>query len=165
MNESDMKKMTDSAFSRAIFALITCIIVCIVCLCSTTWAWFSDSIPSGNNEIRAASSCLLRVSVVMDGGDGEELLGTDGSVALEQGVTYWVTLSLPKDSASGYCLITAADGTVYRSDYIARHESETPETLTFTLTVEQTQDVTFTPRWGIYSGECSVINGEIHITP
>ena len=75
---------------------------------------------------------------------------------------YQVTLSLPASSSSGYCLISAG-AVEYYTDYILRHDEELPQTVTFTLTVAEATNVTFTPRWGIYSGESSVIEGILNI--
>lgn len=161
MKQQNKEKLSDRAFARLIATSILGIVVCLICLCSTTYAWFSDSIPSNNNEIKTASQCLLSVSVYKDGTEFEDV---ESGVTLEQGVTYTVELSLPKDSASGYCLIETATATYY-TDYIARHESEDAQTLSFTLTVAKSQNVTFTPHWGIYSGEIHVTGGgQLHIS-
>ena len=72
--------------------------------------------------------------------------------------TYTVTLTLPKESASGYLVLTVDDQEYY-SDYLQRNDN-TDQTLTFTLNVKAAKTVTFTARWGIYSGECHVKNGE-----
>lgn len=122
-------KLTDKAFSRLLFTSVLGIVICLVCLCSATWAWFSDSIPSDNNNIQSASECLLDVSVY-------------------------------KDSSSGYCIITAG-GVSYKTDYIAHHKNELPETLSFTLTVAKEQKVFFKTHWGIYSDESDVKNGSL----
>jgi hypothetical protein len=56
--------------------------------------------------------------------------------------------------------MTDKNGTSYRSDYILRHENETAKTVTFYLTVDETQDVSFMKHWGIYTDAPSVKNGE-----
>lgn len=151
-------KLTDKAFSRLLFTSVLGIVICLVCLCSATWAWFSDSIPSDNNNIQSASECLLDVSVYKD---GTVLSGSiEDGVILEEGATYTVVLSLPKDSSSGYCIITAG-GVSYKTDYIAHHTNELPETLSFTLTVAKEQKVFFKTHWGIYSDESDVKNGSL----
>ena len=88
----------------------------------------------------------------------KNIIDTDHSATLECEGTYTVTLTLSKESASGYLIITA-NGQDYYSDYLQRND-ENDQTLTFTLNVATVQTVTFTARWGIYSGECSVNNGE-----
>ena len=158
-NSKKTVKLTDKAFSRLLITSVFAILGCVVFLCSTTWAWFSDSAPSRQNEIRMADKCLLTVTLECD---GTELTNIENGILLEAGEVYVVTLTLPKDSASGYCILTA-DGEKYYSDYIASHDDPTPKTLTFTLRTETTKNVTFTNKWGIYSRESSVVNGELLI--
>jgi len=167
-NEANAKKndkLTDKAFVRLVATSILGILVCIICRCSTTGAWFGDTIPNTGNEIKTADACHLSVTVT--GGtltaslDGEitATVGSAVAVELKSDTEYTVTLTLPKDSASGYCLIEAFGKQLY-TDYILRHESETPVSITFTLKVSNDTSVTFTPRWGIYSGDVNVKNGE-----
>ena len=91
-------KLTDKAFSRLVLTSVLAIIVCIVCLCSTTYAWFTDSAPSNENEIKMAETFDLTVTVTKD---GTPLADIENGVELEAGVVYTVTLSLPAGSASG----------------------------------------------------------------
>lgn len=147
-------KLTDKAFSRLLVTSILGILVCVACLCSTTWAWFTGSAEGKDNQIKMADNCLLTVTVTAS---GETLENIESGVALATGVTYVVTLSSPADTGSGYCLIKTATDTYY-TDYIARHTGET-QTRTFTVTVEETQTVAFIPRWGIYASECDVADG------
>ena len=153
------EKITDKAFSRLIITSFLGILVCIACLCSTTWAWFTGAAENDNNEIKTAETCLLTVTVT----DSDVALSDiEGGVVLEKNVTYTVTLSLPSGSASGYCLIKTDDRSYY-TEYIARHEGET-ETRSFRLTVEESQTVAFVSRWGIYSGACDVVDGALRIS-
>lgn len=159
------KKLTDEAFSRLMFTAVAGILLCIFCLCSTTYAWFTASIPSTGNEVKTAGECLLSVTVSRDGvaldgvKDGVEL---EASPNGEDAITYDVVLALPPDTASGYCVITAGDA-VYYTEYIARHYDAEPKTVSFTITVGTTQTVTFTPRWGIYAEAEQIASGEFFL--
>ena len=83
------------------------------------------------------------------------------TVTLQSGATYTVTLSLPKDSSSGYLVFSVGDDEKYYSDFLEHHDSEEAKTLTFTITVNSSEpiEVTFTPRWGIYAGDPTVTDG------
>ena len=154
-------KVADKAFYRLIFTSFLAIFVCIVCLCSSTFAWFYDSAPSVGNSLKAMGECLLTVTVEQ----GDVSLPAEkfaAGIELEAGVEYTVTLSLPRDSASGYCLISA-DGRDFYSPYLTRHEDEEPTTVSFTLTVETTRVVKLTTRWGIYSRDCDVVDETLNI--
>ena len=158
-------KLTDKAFSRLVITSVLGIIVCIVCLCSTTFAWFSGSAPSNGNEIRMADECLLSVTVynsglsVLEVGNGAD---TEDSIELVPGVEYEVVLMLPPNTASGYCMIEA-NGNVYYTDYILRHSESAPQMAVFKLKAETVQTVTFTPRWGIYNRDSDVVNGVLSL--
>lgn len=167
MEEKKTEKLTDKAFSRLALTAVLSILLCIVFLCSSTYAWYSATLNGSENSIKTAGECLLQISVA-NGGSDVPLV--DGQATLEKGVTYTVTLTMPKDSPSGYCVVNTASGT-YRTDYLARHTDDTPVTLSFTLTLAQQLDeggaditpdtltVTFKTHWGIYSGEFDVTAG------
>lgn len=159
--QNNKERVSEKALTRMLITSAIAIFICIVCLCSTTWAWFSDT-SMNTNTIRTADECKLTVTA----SDGtQELMTADTAtpktLTLEQGVTYTVTLTLPRDSASG-CLVMKTDSGAYYSDYIERHDSAEPRVISFTVTPKDgvtALSVTFTPRWGIYSGECNVKDG------
>ena len=155
-NKKHPDKLTDKAFLRLAVTSVLAILFCIICLCSTTFAWFSDSAPSAGNEIKTANDCKLEVTVV-NKNSGEALQNIENGVELVKGESYEVTLSLPGNTASGYCVIKTADGAEYYTDYILRHEGATPVEYSFILSVEETQTVSFTPRWGIFSRESDLV--------
>lgn len=157
MEQQNNEKLSDKAFARLALTSILGILVCIICLCSTTYAWFTGSVQVNNNTLKAADACLISVSVYKDGTE-ETIIDTDHSVTLECEGTYTVTLTLPKESASGYLILTIS-GQVYYSDYLQRND-ERDQTLTFTLNITTAKSVTFTAHWGIYSNDCHVKNGE-----
>ena len=157
-NKTEQQKLSDKAFFRMIITAALGVIVCVVCLCSTSWAWFTGGIASDKNEIKTGQ-CLLAISVE----DGtQELTGIENGVELTAGKSYKVTLTLPKGSASGYCLMEAAgaEKAQYYSAGLLRNDGETDKILSFTVEVEGTITVKFLIRWGIYSGSVDAGNGE-----
>ena len=155
---SKNEKLTEQAFSFGIITSVLSIVLCIAALCSTSWAWFTGSTESGNNEITTAQSFTLEL--VLEDGTSPEVEIVNDKANLKAGQTYTVTISLPKDSASGYLVMTDKKGTSYRSDYILRHENDSAEKIVFYLTVDEDQYVSFTKHWGIYTDAPSVKNGE-----
>lgn len=145
--------------NKKVLTSILGIFVCIVCLCSTTFAWFTDVAPSTSNEIKMAQECLLSVTLTKDGTALTEL---ENGVMLEEDVEYLVTLSLPANTASGYCVITAGESTYYTECLV---RSDTPQTISFVLKVGSAQEVSFTSRWGIYTRDSDVTNGEQLLLP
>lgn len=173
MHSENTDKLTEKSFLISIGTSIIGILICLVSLCSVTWAWFTGDVTSPNNEIKTAPQCLLQVTV---SDDNAAFLGTisadntasstNGEVvfpnlklSLKPNVIYQVSVILPKDSGSGYCKIDA-NGESYYTDTLYTHENDTPSTITFQLTVTTDTDVTFTPRWGIYSGTADIVKEE-----
>lgn len=170
MNDRNTENLSDKVFFRFLASSVSAIVICLICLCSSTYAWFSVGIRSNSNKI-TAGQCLLTASVSSDEGEllltGTAMLEDDRTVLLSGGAVYTVTLTLPKDSASGYLVFTTGTGESaknYYSDSIARHAEDSPKTIQFTLTVASDTTVTITPRWGIYSGTPDVKDGgTLHI--
>ena len=161
--KQELEKLSEKMFLRLIATSIFGVVLCMVCLCSTTWAWFSDSSPSNANEIKTAEKCLISVQVVPEGSDTAIDVSDEAGVLLAAG-NYTVTLSLPKDSSSGYYVIGAGANT-YLTDYIVHHDEEIPKTEIFTLTLGTESTVVFTPRWGIYADESDVTEAGVLLIP
>lgn len=152
-------ELMDKAFSRLLIPSMCAIFICIICLCSTTFAWFTESVPSEGNQINIAENCNIDVTVEKD---GVVFTDIESGVELEANVEYTVTVTLPPDTASGYCVMTA-DGVTYKSDYILRHTGPESKVITFTVMVEETKTVEFIGRWGIYNGESDVVDNKLII--
>ena len=153
-------KLTEKAFSRLLWTSILGVLACIVCLCSGTFAWFNANSSSADNEIKSADVTDIKVTL-SDGTTTLAELDIDNPSTLTLGPgTYTVTLFLPNDSASGYLLMSTG-GTKYHSDCIVRHSVAEGKTVSFTLSLTETRTVTFTPRWGIYSGDPDVADGGV----
>ena len=100
-----------------------------------------------------ADECALEVTLTKD---GVPVADIENGVVLEG--EYVLTLSLPANTASGYCVITVG-GTAYYTDYLVR--SEQAQTVSFALKAEEEVAAVFTPRWGIYTRNSDVVNGEL----
>lgn len=160
MEKQNNEKLTDKAFIRLTLTSILAILVCLACICGASWAWFTETVPSSNNVIKGAGNCLLSVSV-------KENQAELGPIEVFEEKTfdnlhgeYLVTLTLPAGDASGYLVVIVGEQQYY-TQYIYRHNEQTPKMISFTLKVEQEKSVTFAPRWGIYSGASDVIDGGI----
>ena len=165
MEQQNMEKLSDNAFNRLVISSIFSIIVCLFIICSTTYAWFSSTVNYGGNEIKTSSDCFLEITVT-DASTATVLTDHATGVTLEQGVEYLVTLHLPKDSSSGYCIIHVGNDDYY-TDYISYKEVagvDDGATKSFTLTVNETcENVVFEKRWGIFSKDSDVVNGALVI--
>ena len=142
--QKNAEKLTDKAFSRLWIASILGILLSIVCLCSTTWAWFEADVSSSQNVIQSGEG-LLAVTVTKD---QTQISDIEQKIVREVG-TYTVTMTLPQDSASGYCVIYVGSD-AYRSPYILRSQ-ETEQAITFSIVLEEPSELSIETRWGIYS--------------
>lgn len=128
------------------------ILLCAVCLCGASWAWFTATTSAGTVKIQSAT---YTVSVTAKQSE------TDISTTAENGITtvtfpnvgiYTVTLTPTGTAKTGYCKITF-DGTDY---YTPQLISES-----FTLTVNAANTaLTVTPQWGTYSGAVTIQSGD-----
>lgn len=166
MEEQKTKKITDKAFTRFVATSVFAILVCIACLCSSTFAWFTTTQDSSQNTITSGTfDHKIKIEIASaDGGETVEL--TDGGVqtcTLDRGKSYVVTLT-PTDATTvkGYCVINV-DGTMYNTDTYGAVSEGSLKVLTFTLTIPEDDGtaatVTFTPHWGI-AAEKHVRDGE-----
>ena len=151
--------LTDKGFMRSFILSLFRIVLCLVCLFASTWALFSDP-TLGQEDVLPSASDSLCVSLADPSGNAVEL-GDDG-VSLSPGVVYRVTLSLPCDAPSAYCLISAG-GKLYYSEHLARHSDASPHTVSFDLTVQSEQTVSLCARYGILSERCDVKGGALVI--
>jgi hypothetical protein len=169
---SNNEKMSDRAFSQGLLISVISILLCIVALCSVTYAWFSEETSSTENKLTSASFALeITVETV---GQSEEssvgvVKGDDGKLYCEllTAGTYKITLRMdPNSTASkGYCDIKVkAGGSMGEKDVIYKVENqETSEvqgltesirndqtsSFTFTITVEEGRMIEFIPKWGL----------------
>lgn len=158
MSMQKNEKLTDKVFMKIITFSFILMFVCLASLCSVTWAWFADSANSSSNTIKSSGAFSLTVTAV----SGDETVLTVGpaeevAATLEAG-TYEITLSLPAGSSSGYLSVNHGVDEYFTSSLL-RHENAEPETMSFTLVVNETVDLTFITRWGIRSDDPSVTEG------
>jgi len=111
--------------------------LCIVCITSTTWAWFATSAASTANTIQSAAFDV----VVKDSADSVIAIETDGSYQLGQG-TYSVQMS-KTGNAAGYFDFTVG-ATQYRTAAIT---ANTPITIKIQNTGTSPIYVFFMPSW------------------
>ena len=154
------EKITEKAFMQGLVMSVIGILACIISLCSITYAWFSGSVSSGNNVLKAGSFDLTIEAKV--GTTDIDLETIDGvcKYTFAPG-TYTVTLTVTDNStAKGYCIIKAGDnqyitgkmGNTQASTQSASAETETLiKEYAFTLEVTGTTsvEIEFHPIWGI----------------
>ena len=174
MNTSKDEKITEKAFSQGLLVSVLSILLCIVGLCSVTYAWFTTDLSSGENTLESVRFAL-DITVVDE--YGTVIIGkpTDnGKVTynLSRGSSYTFTLEMTDDAKAtkGYCTVLIDGVTKYTTSYISRDESIGHSPFIFTIstdTLNEDVTVTLTPKWGLpastdieYMGK--IIMGESH---
>ena len=142
------------------------ILACIISLCSITYAWFSGSVSSGNNVLKAGSFDLTIEAKDKNSTTAVKIEPQDGVCkhTFDPG-EYKVTLTVTDNStAKGYCIIEVGDnqyitGKMGNTQASTQSASIGTETLLnkviFTLKVNETTPVKikFHPIWGIPSDD------------
>ena len=159
-NKTD--KLTDKAFSRLVITSVIGLLVCIACLCSTTFAWFTGATESNTNTVISGNFDLIRPVVVFDGDAAETyqieptLNGETWSCELPAAGTYVITLATTDDSSvKGHCVVTVGNGDPMNTDAIisteiaARDSLQPSDPFTFSITVSEPTTLTLEPRWGV----------------
>ena len=160
------EKITEKAFMQGLVMSVIGILACIISLCSITYAWFSGSVSSGNNVLKAGSFDLTIEAVDENSTENVILTNTNGvcNHSFAKG-TYTVTLTVTNNStAKGYCIIKVGDnqyitGKMGNTQASTQSASTGTETLLnkviFTLEVTGTTsvEIEFHPIWGIPSDD------------
>lgn len=161
-NHNTQQPMTDKAFSRLIAVPILGMIICIVSLCSVTWAWFSGGAVSNSNTLESGYFDL-DLAIVKDGSEPSTVTPVKDDASgfwqctLSEPGDYTVTLSLADASTAskGFCVITVV-GSQYVTPSMYRASGAMPpsDSFTFGITTDTANTtVFFEPRWGISSAE------------
>lgn len=142
------KNRSDSVW-RALAPSVLGLVVCAVCLCGASWAWFTASTATGTVKIQAAS---FHVDAVIEQADTSEKIApeSDGVYTLD-GERYALTLRRSDESTSskGYCRITVSkDGETAGTPYCTAIVEETDYTFTVENHTAAKITVKIEPIWG-----------------
>lgn len=151
------KKITEKAFSQNIIISVAGILLSIIMLCSSTYAWFTASVLSDTNKVESGHFSIDVVSVapVVNDVVGDAVTpDASGKYTLAEG-KYMITLAPTVESTvKGYCLITV-NGESYRTDIIVNDNTVTDEYPTsnspfvFYIIVAESTTLNVESRWGI----------------
>ena len=142
--KSDKSVLSDKAFLQSVSVSVFGIVLCMISLCSMSWAWFSTSLSSPSNNIQAAT-CEIAVTVKDERGAVDAI---DGKYALMSGCDYLVTIRAEGSAKQTYCILVI-DGNKYYTEqiYTAAPDNE----ISFTLSFDEEKTVEVINRWGISS--------------
>ena len=161
----ETEKVTDKAFTHGLLVSVFSILLCIVALCSMTYAWFSAGISSGVNTLEGGRFALD--VTVINNADGTDVVLTETEnggykCTLAEG-EYTVTLKMTDDTTAskGFCDIKIDLNEVFHTSPVSKDETIGHDPLSFTVKiVDESVSVTFVPKWGISSTDEPVENGD-----
>lgn len=143
------EKITDKAFKKSITISVVSILLCIVALCSTTWAWFSQEVASSHNSIKSAN-CNVSVSVTSAGAPVDAV---DGKYTFVKDAAYEIKMTATGTAKTAYCVLNIG-GTNYYTVQIPTDAASIQNSITFTLQFSaDTTAVEIFSRWGTSSQE------------
>lgn len=160
MNEGDNKIdiLSEKSFTKKLVMLLIGIIICSFGLCTTTWAWYGNSVSSSSTTIKTAS-CVVIPTVETEG--NEVFAQTDGSYLFLADVEYTVTITAEGTSSSAYCKLIS-DGAEY---YTQQIDTVAPDDeISFKLKFTMDKTVFIDTRWGESSREeRDIKDGELYV--
>lgn len=138
--------ITEKVFSQSILASVMSILLCLVALCSMTYAWFSEDVTSSSNTIKTGN-CTVTVSVMNEETKIDPKADTSDIYSFEADESYQITISATGSATSSYCVFVIGGKEYYTEQISTRN---TDNTISFTLTFDAPTEVEIITRWGTY---------------
>ena len=167
LSDLTREKISEKAFTQCLAISVLGILLCVVSLCSATYAWFSSSVACSQNTLVAGSFRVEAVEVENVSAGASGTVGvtknTDGTwkCTLHADGNYQVTIDLENEStAKGRCVVQI-DGASFDTAPIIGANTADPDykdttkwtdPFTFMINTEDANGdvtVTFTPLWGV----------------
>ena len=147
------KTTSDCSIYRILAPSVIGIFICAICLCGASWAWFTASTTTGTTTIQSSSYKLLYQ--VNEDTAPTELAETDNTYTLTSDTTAITLKATGTAGATGYCSIKIGDETYYTEQIFA------DGTFTFTVNAATGTQIVLTPKWGTYSHDATLHNGDV----
>lgn len=143
--------LADKTFIHSLTVCVASILLCLILLSATTWAWFGDNISSASNSIQAGN-CTVSVDVKNSGTNVEPQANTDSAYTFIFGAEkqYTVTITSMGTAKSSYCILIV-DGKEYYTEQISTVSPD--NSITFTMSFTNETPVQIITRWGTYHAD------------
>lgn len=129
---------------------VLAILLCMVCLCEMTWAWFSST---QKGEIAPIKSAEYVIVISVKDGD-TPLSVTENTVELRADHSYAVKMIASGTASTGFCVLSYTPSSAGENPGGVRlHTEQIASGATFSFTLKATSDLTlsFSPQWGTSS--------------
>lgn len=166
--DSNEQRITEKAFSHGLIISVLSILLCIIALCSASYAWFNTDLSSDGNVLESGRFAL-DITVTDENGELVELKDNNNgtfSCELEKGSTYTVLMKMTNDTTAtkGYCDVTINSSDKKQTASISEDSSIGKDPIEFTIEVNvENTVVVFEPKWSIpadpqiFDGEALVV--------
>ena len=127
------EKISDRAFTRVLISSICGILLCMICLAGTTWAWFISNV-EGPGSVMAIATISVDATIMQ--GEDEVVAAEDGSYTLPAG-NYTLHVTVDNDATATvpwvYVLLSATEGEEESHHYWAFDTSPGEATVAITV--------------------------------
>lgn len=163
LNIAQLNKRSGRETDRLMVLLapsIVCILLCLICLCGVSLAWFTTTNTNAVSVVRTAD---YGVEITVKNGEAAVLPSAEGYV-LDKGVEYTIELKATGGASTGFCKIDYVltgdtTGTV-KEVYTAQIAKGA--TLSFKMKLASGGVVTFFPQWGTCSAS-NRVGGNVNL--
>ena len=135
------KKVTEKVFGRVLISSICSILLCMVCLISTTWAWFTVSVDNMGNEIQigkpeisltVADSAYVPGAELTDRDISLNMVHANTADEFHKKSTLYVTLTIQNGSETTTVYTTLNESNNYSAAINIKNNAGTPCSLSWT---------------------------------
>ena len=150
-------KISEKTFSQTMIISVVSILLCIVVLCSLTYAWFTTESKSNSNTLVSGTFDVV-ISVKNEHAipvEPESNSDNKYVYRLQPG-TYEITLKLTESSTvKGHCVVNIGNGpdlhtaAIIGTNTANVDTAEITDPFTFKIVVTENTTLTLTPRWSI----------------
>lgn len=153
----------DSMMLKRLFSTVTTVLVCLAAISFSAYAFFSHSVTSGANTLKASS---FSASVTIEKDNSTFAEGKLQSYQFSAPGKYTVTVTADDNATgTGYCIVTI-NGVKYYTQQLGK-DLNAPggerKAVSFVLDVTVDATVTFDIRWGTNSNYDSATESEFYI--
>ncbi len=141
----------------SLYAALLSIVLCMVCLAGTSWAWFTANQEVTVKSIVSAEWKMDSVEVYQIAADGNtktvqipvDVTGTEGDMKFSAAANtqYLVKIFVKTNARNGFALIETCDGSFYT----------TKSEVSFNLLLSKSSIVKVNASWGVYDGEANML--------
>ena len=150
------EKISEKTFSQSLIVSVVSILLCIVVLCSLTYAWFTTESESNSNTLTSGTFDVIINVTDENASKVEPTSSGDKYVYQLQPGTYEISLRLTESSTvKGHCVVNIGDGpdlhtaAIIGTNTANAAGAEITDPFTFKIVVTEDTTITLTPRWSI----------------